>query len=284
MKLAIVPINVGVGSPRRITAMAHKAEECGLESVWTFEHVIVPQDYASTYPYHSSGKMGVTPETPFMDPLVTLAHVAAKTTTLRIGTGINILPQTNPLLLAKQAATLDVLSSGRLMRGLGVGWLREEFDAMGTPFARRGARFDDYLVGMKKVWSGEVVEHDGEFIKWSGFKSYPPPKQRPHMPIIVGGTSDRAFRRVALHADGWFAPNANAEALAGQLERLHRVAEQHDRDPATIEVTAMWTRVKEPDALQRYEELGVSRLVVPLLATGERDPMAGIEKLGTFAG
>ena len=171
MKLGIVPINVGVADPARITAIAQRAEALGIESVWTYEHVMVPADYGSKYPYHPSGKAPMAPETPFLDPLVTLAHVTASTTTLRVGTGINILPQANPLLMAKQVATLDVLSGGRLMLGLGVGWLEEEFAAMGTPFPRRGARFDDYLVAMKAVWSGETVEHDGEFLKWSGFKS-----------------------------------------------------------------------------------------------------------------
>ncbi len=279
MKLGVIPINVGLTDPAAILAIAQHAEASGIESVWTFEHAMVPADYESRYPYHPSGKAGMQPETPFLDPLVTLSHVAAATTTLRFGTGVNILPQANPLLMAKQVATLDVLSQGRLHLGVGVGWLQEEFAAMGTPFARRGARFDDYLVAMKRVWSGEMVEHDGEFLQWSGFKSYPLPVQRPHPPIIVGGTSDRAFRRVALHGDGWFAPNHGVEPLEEMLERLHRVAEANDRDPSSIEVTAMWAMVKEPEALPAYEALGVTRLVVPLFATGATDPMEAIDRV-----
>lgn len=280
MKLGIVPVNIGVLSPVKLVAVAQKAEECGLESVWTFEHVIVPTDYASKYPYHPSGKMGVTAETPFLDPLITLAHIAATTKTLRLGTGINILPQANPLLMAKQAATLDVLSGGRFELGLGIGWLREEFDAMGTPFARRGARFDDYLTAMKKVWTGDEVQHEGDFVQWSGFKSHPRPHQRPHMPIVIGGTSDRAFRRVIEHGDTWFAPNHNVAELTEQLTRLRAMSSDLGRDPDTIAITAMWSMVKERGAIAQYEALGVDRLVVPLTSTGEANPLVGIEKLG----
>ena len=279
MKLGIIPINVGITDPAVIIAIAQRAEALGIESAWTYEHAMVPTDYASKYPYHPSGKMPVTAETPFLDPLITLSHVAAATTKLRIGTGINILPQANPLLMAKQVATLDVLSEGRLLLGLGVGWLAEEFEAMGTPFARRGARFDDYVTAMRAVWSGDEVNHDGEFLQWSGFKSHPRPTQRPNPPIIIGGTSDRAYRRVAQHADGWIAPNYGPDQLAEQLTRLHQVAETHGRDPATIEITAMWTMSKEPDAKARYAELGVTRLLVPLVATGAANPMEGLDRI-----
>lgn len=281
MKLGIVPINVGQRSAADIRALATHAEAAGLESVWTFEHVVVPSDYASRYPYHSSGKMGVTPHTPFYDPLVTLSFVAAVTSRLRIGTGVNILPQANPLLLAKQAATLDALSGGRLHLGLGIGWLREEYDALGVPFARRGARFDDYVRAMKKVWSGKVVEHQSEFISWSGFQSYPLPLQRPHIPLVIGGTSDRAMRRVAESGDGWFSPNKDVAALAEQLSRLRRACEAANRDISEIEITAMWTLAKEPEALEEYAQLGVSRLVVPLRAAGARNPLDAIDQIAS---
>ena len=196
MKVGIIPINVGLQQGERIASLARKAEEVGLESAWTFEHVIVPVDYTSRYPYSPTGKMGATPETPFIDPLIAITYAAAATTTLRFGTGVNILPQANPLFLAKQVASIDAVSGGRMMLGVGIGWLREEFEALGTPFERRGARFDDYITAMKKVWTEGVVEHDGPFVKWSGFKSYPLPVQRPHPPLIIGGSSDRALQRV----------------------------------------------------------------------------------------
>ena len=143
MKFGLVPINVGgPNAAANMVPLAQYAESAGIESVWTFEHAIVPMSYESRYPYDKSGKMPVKPETWFIDPLIALSHVAAATKTLRLGTGVNILPQTNPLLLAKQAASIDVLSGGRLTLGLGIGWLEEEFVAMGTPFERRGATVD----------------------------------------------------------------------------------------------------------------------------------------------
>ena len=164
MKFGLIPVNIGVQSPEQIVELAQLAESLRFESVWTFEHVIVPLDYASKYPYNPTGKMGAAPETNFVDPLIALSVVAQATSTIRLGTGVNILSQVNPLYMAKQAASLDFISGGRFMLGVGIGWLKEEFDALGVSFERRGARFDDYLVAMKKIWSGEVVEHDSDFL------------------------------------------------------------------------------------------------------------------------
>jgi probable F420-dependent oxidoreductase len=281
MKVGIVPFNVGVRDPARIVPLVQKAEAVGLESAWTFEHVIVPVDYASKYPYSPEGKMGATPETPFVDPLIAIAFAAGHTKTLRFGTGVNILPQANPLFLAKQVASLDAVSGGRFMLGVGTGWLREEYEALGTPFEHRGARFDDAIVAMKKVWTGEVVEHQSKYIHWSGFKSHPTPAQKPHPPVIIGGTTAPAFRRVVRHGDGWFAPNAGAENLAKLIPLLRSAAEQHDRAMETIEITAMWAYALEGlDAIARYEDLGVRRLVIPVPLLGDRNPLVGLDKLG----
>ena len=199
MKFGLIPINIGVESVQQLVGAAQLAENCGYESVWTFEHVIVPVDYESKYPYDASGKMGAAPESPFVDPLLALTAVAASTKTLRLGTGVNILSQVNPLYMAKQAASLDFISNGRFMLGVGIGWLREEFEALGVPFERRGARFDDYVVAMKKVWSGEVVEHQSDFISWSGFKSYPLPVQKPHLPVVMGGAAGKIYELSLIH-------------------------------------------------------------------------------------
>ena len=281
MKIGLIAVNVGgEDAAENMVALARKAEQVGLESLWTFEHVVVPLDYQSRYPYHASGKFPAAPETSFIDPLIALSHVAAVSKSLRLGTGINIVPQTNPLLLAKQAASLDYLSGGRLMLGVGAGWLAEEFAAMGTPFEGRGARFDDYLTAMKKVWSGEVVEHESEFLSWSGFKSYPLPVQKPNIPLIIGGTSDAALKRVAAHGDGWITVG-KPEELAGPHERLQNFAAEAGREMASIETTATWIYVKEgADSRKQYEDLGVSRLLIPWLALGDADPLAGLDRLG----
>lgn len=280
MKIGVVPINVGIFEPGKIVAIARRAEEAGVESVWTFEHVIVPESYDSRYPYSSTGKMPAGPETPFVDPFIALAHAAAVTTKLRLGTGINILPQTSPIYFGKQAASIDFLSGGRLLLGLGAGWLEEEFDALGVPFERRGARFDDYLVALKKLWSGETVEHRSEFLSWSGFKSYPLPVQKPHPPLIIGGTSAPAVRRVVKHGDGWYVPNRSLDDLKKHLEALGQACKEAGRDPRSIEITATWNNPQDGlDAIARYRDLGVSRLIVPTFLLGEADAVLAIDKL-----
>ncbi len=275
MKIGLFGINMGhADASVALPPLIAKLETSGFESVWTGEHVIIPGDYASRYPYNSSGKLGIPLDTPFADPLITLSFIAAHTTKLRLGTGINILPQSNPMLLAKQVASLDQLSGGRLLLGLGVGWLAEEFKAMGAPFAGRGKRFDDYLAAMKKVWSGEVVEHQSDHLDWRGFKSYPLPSQRPHPPIIIGGHSPAALRRTVAMGDGWFGFTNDAAELADTLARLRAAAEAAGRDPDSIEITALWRGFSDGmEGLETYRDLGVARLLVPIygLSAGNLD-------------
>lgn len=278
MKVALVPINIGMQSLEQLVGLAQLAESLGFESVWTFEHVMVPLQYESRYPYSKDGKMGGGADSPFLDPLIALTAVASHTKTLRLGTGVNILSQANPLLLAKQAATLDLLSGGRFMLGVGIGWLKEEFDAMGVPFERRGARFDDYVVAMRKVWSGEVVEHHSDFINWSGFLSHPLPAQKGGVPIVIGGSRGKAFERIARHGDGWFAPTNDAASLAPMLQDLKAACAAHGRDYDTVEITSMWDTKGGMDAIKAFEDIGVSRVIVPLFLLG-RDPVAGLNTL-----
>ena len=278
MKIGMIPVNLGVSTAEEVVGLARLAEDAGFESVWTFEHVVVPLEYESKYPYDASGKMGAAPETPFVDPLIALTAVAAGTKTIRLGTGVNILPQANPLFLAKQAASLDALSGGRLLLGLGIGWLREEFDAMGVPFERRGARFDDYVAAMRKVWSGEVVEHDSDFINWSGFKSYPVPVQDP-LPVIIGGSKGKIYERIARHGNGWYVPGTNVNEIAGLLAPLKDACADVGRDPAEIEITCMWTGQGGTDAVRAFEDIGAHRLVVPLFALAG-DPASALPRFG----
>lgn len=267
MKIGIIGFNIGTDNGAQAIEIAQQAEACGVESIWTFEHVMIPLEYESKYPYTKDGRMGVHPETNMIDPLIGLAAVAAATSTIRLATGVNILPQVNPLLLAKQAASLDFISSGRLMLGLGIGWLEEEFDAMGVPFAARGRRNDDYLQAMRKVWSGDVVEHESEFLSWHGFKSYPTPVQDP-LPIVIGGSKGKAFERIARFAQGWYAPTAGLQQLQEEMNTLALVCAEHGRDAAEIEVSTMWVPQMDPDKVQAAADIGVSRLIVPLAALG----------------
>ena len=277
MKLGIIPINIGVQSLDEVVQLAQLAESLGYESVWTFEHVIVPVDYESKYPYDASGKMGATPETNFIDPLIALAAVAASTKTIRLGTGVNILSQANPLYMAKQAASLVFVSSGRFMLGIGIGWLKEEFDALGVPFARRGARFDDYVEAMRKVWSGEVVEHESDFISWHGFKSYPLPVQNP-LPLVMGGVKGKIFERIAKHGNGWYAPAGDPAEIKGHLENLRKACDAIGRDMSEIEITCMWPGTGGKEFLDQLEEVGVHRAVVILMAGPDL-----VEKLTSIA-
>jgi len=278
MKVGLIPVNIGIANAEQMVRMSQVAESVGVESVWTFEHVIVPVDYKSKYPYSPNGKMGAAPETNFIDPLIALAVVAAQTKTIRLGTGVNILSQTNPLLMAKQVASLDLVSNGRFMLGVGIGWLQEEFVAMGIPFERRGARFDDYVVAMKKVWSGDVVEHDSEFLNWHGFKSYPLPVQRPHVPVIIGGAKGKIYERIATVGDGWFAPAGDPAELSKSLDALKTVCKRLGRNYSEIEITAMWQPQTGLDTIHKLRDIGVARVVTFAMAAG--DPTDAIKRLG----
>ena len=280
MKIGLIPANIGAPSGEMMIGMAKLAEQIGFESIWTFEHVIVPIDYQSKYPYSADGKMGVEPDANFVDPLIALTAIAAQTSTIRLGTGVNILSQASPIYVAKQAASLDFVSNGRFELGVGIGWLREEFQACGTPFERRGARFDDYIQAMRKVWSGDVVEHKSEFLDWTGFKSKPTPVQDP-FPVVIGGTKGKAFERTAKYGNGWFAPTASPDQLAPYLAELDAACSEEGRDRSEIEITAMW--FPNPDDLsdvERYAEMGVGRLVVPLPAIVKGNPIESLQAFG----
>ena len=277
MKVGLIPVNIGVPNVEAMVQVAQTAEAAGFESVWTFEHVIVPVDYKSKYPYNDTGKMGAAPETNFVDPLIALTAIAATTKKVRLATGVNILSQTNPLLLAKQAASLDFVSKGRFILGVGIGWLQEEFVAMGVPFERRGARFDDYVVAMKKVWSGEVVEHHSEFLDWHGFKSYPVPVKK-HVPVVIGGDKGKIYERIATVGDGWYVPGGDPAVIAKQLADLKAVCKKVGRDFDEIEITTMWQPQTGVDAIKKLADIGVAR--VTTFAIGEANPLDAIKRLG----
>jgi probable F420-dependent oxidoreductase len=277
MKIGLIPVNVGVRDMEQMAGLAKKAESVGFESLWTFEHVVIPDDYDSKYPYSNDGKMPVTSTTNFVDPLISIAALASETTTIRFATGVNILSQSNPLLLAKQAASLDFVSGGRFMLGLGIGWLREEFDAMGVPFDRRGARFDDAVEAMRKVWSGDVVEHQSDFLSWSGFRSHPLPG---NLPVVIGGTKGKVFVRTARLGDGYFAPNQGVDQMKALIEELDRACSEVGRKRDEIEITGVWMGPAEgEDAIARYRDLGVSRLVAMIPALG-KNPIEDLDPVG----
>ena len=264
MKFGVIPINIDVSGIDDIIGIARHAQSAGCESVWTAEHVMIPTKLDTEYPYSKTGEMPLGGDMNFFDPLIALSAVAAATTTLKLGTGINILPQTNPLLFAKQSASLDALSGGRLLLGLGLGWMREEFRAMGTPFEKRGARFDDYLQAIRKVWSGEEVNHQSEFLDWRNFRSFPLPSRKDDLPVFIGGHAGNAFRRAALYGHGWYPAIYSAEELAPNIEKLRQACAEVGRNFDELEITSVWANTGGLDELKRLRDLGVSRVTVPL--------------------
>ena len=262
-------------------ACARAMEAAGFDSLWTVEHVFVPVDYESTYPYARSGKMPGGEEVAIPDPLVWLAYVAAGTERLLLGTGILILPQRNPAIVAKEAATLDRLSGGRLRLGIGVGWLEEEFDALGVEFRGRGDRTDAYVAAMRALWSGAEVDLDDGYHRWSRVVSKPTPTDGA-VPIVVGGHSEVAARRAGRLGDGFFPGKGDHDRLAHLIGIMRRTAEEHGRDPDAIEVTAGSRSLGDADPRAAAEELagiGVHRLIVPPMAF---DAASADEAYGAF--
>jgi probable F420-dependent oxidoreductase len=262
--------------------ICRRAEAAGFESLWGGEHVILPSKIESSYPYTADGKIPALPDTPIPDPLIWLAFAAAAAPSMRLGTCILIVPQRNPLILAKELATLDQLSGGKVELGLGVGWLEEEFDALGVPWARRGARNDEYIEAMRTLWSGPEVEFHGEFVDFPRVTCSPRPVQ-PTIPILVGGDSDVAIRRAARLADGYFPGEGDADRLASLITRVRQAAEDAGRDPGEIEINAMFSNfMGDPAAgVEQFAALGVGRIMVPaFFFAGD----GGLDRMDEFAG
>lgn len=244
--------------------ICQRAEAAGFESVWGGEHVVIPDSIASKYPYTADGKIPAEPDTPIPDPLIWLAFAAAAAPTLRLGTCILIVPQRNPLVLAKELATLDQLSGGRVELGLGVGWLQEEFDALGVPWPRRGARNDEYIAAMRTLWAGPHAEFHGEFVDFAPSTCSPRPVNG-SIPILVGGDTDAAISRAVRIADGYFPGEGDVERLGALLQRVHKAAEKAGRDPASIEINTMFgVQMADPAAgVEQMAALGVGRIMIP---------------------
>lgn len=273
MQWGLIGVNVGVfAQPEQAVSLATAAETAGFDSLWTFEHVVVPLQYRSRYPYSPSGTAPGLEKASMSDPLVWLAYVAAGTTTIGLGTGVLILPLRNPVVLAKEVASLDALSGGRVRLGVGVGWLEEEYQAVGVPFTRRGARVDDSVAAMRALWSSDDASHDSEFTSFSNVRARPRPAGGT-VHVAIGGHSETAARRAGRLGDGWFAaidaasiaalglPGA-LERFVGLIELMRRTAEDHARDPDAIEVSLLTGMVPPADAVERLEDYGVHRMVL----------------------
>jgi probable F420-dependent oxidoreductase len=204
MRLGLHALGIGVGGRREvIDAVAVAAEAAGFSTLWAGEHVVMVDHSESRYPYAPDGRIGVPADADWLDPMIALSFAAAATRTIRLATGVLLLPEHNPVMLAKQAASLDCLSGGRLALGIGVGWSREEFVALGIPFERRGMRTDEYLTVMRTLWRDDPAAYAGEFVSFADIRVNPKPVRDGRIPIIVGGNSEAALRRVVEKPDGW---------------------------------------------------------------------------------
>jgi probable F420-dependent oxidoreductase len=279
MKLGLFGINFGAcANPAVATRVAQAAEAAGFESVWTGEHVVLPDPQVPPSP--------VPPETPFLDPAVALAFVAGQTTRIRLGTGIIILPQRNPLVLAKELASVDVLSDGRLIFGLGIGYLKPEFDALGVSFAHKGARSIEYLEAMLAVWTQAKPAYSGRFVSFNGIQALPRPVQQPHPPIVIGGGTPEAFARAIRYGNGWYGFARDLDGTAEAVKGLQEAARRHERPIALgpLEISVTPRGKLDAEAVARFAALGVQRLIPAPMGANESELLRLIEKVAPLAG
>jgi probable F420-dependent oxidoreductase len=255
VKLGLFSINMGASSePEQLVTTARAAEAAGFDSVWAGEHVVLPDPQVPPSP--------MAPQDPALDPLLALAWAAAHTSTLRIATGIVIIPQRNPVVLAKQLASLDRLSNGRVMLGVGVGYLEPEFRAIGADYENRGAVTDEYLDAMHHLWYDEHPEYHGRFADFAGVDAHPRPVQMP-IPIVIGGHTARAYLRAVARGHGWYGFAMTPEGAAASLAGL-RAAAAHIERPAELgelEITVTPRGRLTAETAAAFAELGVHRLV-----------------------
>lgn len=279
MKLGLMFANSGpFANPQLMAHLAQVAERFGFESIWTVEHVVIPQNYQSPYPYSPSGKIPGSEDVPIPDPLLPLAYAAAITKTLRLGTGVMILPQRHPLYVAKEVATLDVLSNGRVILGIGSGWLKEEFDSLGLDFHQRGARTDEAIKSLRALWSPEAASSfHGKHFSFGPVKCFPKPVQKDGVPIVIGGHSPAAAKRAGRYGNGFFPAIAEPDKLKELFAMMSAEAKKAGRDPKQIELSCMG-RAKV-DALKTLQDIGVERVVVPPPAYDPEGITRGLEKI-----
>ncbi len=247
--------------PNEWLRIVKRADELGYHAVWLSDHLITPMEYRSRYPYHESGRASYSPDTPLMDPWVAISHLAAVTTRIKLGTGVYILPLRNPFVTARAVATAHYLSGGRVLFGVGSGWMAEEFEAVGEDFSNRGRRMDEILDILTLLWSGKSVDHRGKFWRFQPVRFSPAPTSG--IPIIMGGESERALGRAAYRGDGWY----GLSGLERSLEIVRRLARLRDEAGRGDLPFQIWIRcLDEPtvDNVRRHQDAGITRLAISL--------------------
>ena len=261
-----------------VASIASKAEELGFESLWCAEHPIVPVHSESRFP---GSEDGVIPESysHFVDPFVALARASGVTKDLLLGTGITLVPERNPLLLAKEISTLDLFSGGRFLFGIGTGWLREETEIMGGDFDHRWTQAEEAVAVMKKLWTQEAASHEGRYYNFPPVKSYPKPLQKPHPPVLLGGMAPNVLRRIVRYADGWLPNRISPEDLQEKRAELDRRAEAAGRDPASLTIS-VHGQPDDRELVQTYLDSGAHRVIIRTQPTkSESELMSQLEDI-----
>jgi len=260
-----------------VAVLAKRIEQLGFDSLWMPEHVFVPVKTESPWP---GSRDGVIPRVyaDIVDPFVALARASAVTSRIKLATGICLVPERNPLLLAKEVATLDMYSGGRFLFGIGAGWLREETEIMGGDFPRRWTQTKESILAMKELWTKNESEHHGEFYDFPALYSFPRPAQRPHPPVLLGGMAKNVFKRVVEWGDGWMPNRVEPEDVAKGRATLDELADAAGRDPSSLEIT-VYGKPPDPDLLKRFEEAGANRVAIRLETLPESEALEALNKI-----
>ena len=269
-----------IATPEFLEVYARTAEAAGFSSIWLGEHVVFFDEYESRYPYSDDGRVGLPPESGLLDQFATLSFLAGVTERIRLGTAICLVPQRNPVYTAKEVSTLDWLSDGRVDFGVGIGWLREEFEALDVPFEHRAARTRDYLAVMRTLWRDEVSQYDGTHYSLPACRMFPKPVQDGGPPVYFGGETDPALRRVAEIGDGWHGFNHLPESAAAAVQRLEPMLAAVDRSLDAIDITVCpYMQPADPSMLGAYRDAGVDQLVLTgfaVDAAGAKDTISAL--------
>ena len=262
--------------PEAITAFAQRAEELGFHSLWMTDHIALPTEVATRYPYREDGKFFWAPETPYLDTILVLTWASAATERIELGTSVLIASWHHPVNTAKAFATLDVLNGGRTVVGIGTGWMKEQFDILGAPFETRGARTTEYIKLLKHLWTEDTIDFHGEHFDFSGFKFYPKPVRKPSIPIWSGGKSTGVLKRVAAAADGWHPLYISPEELERKLKELEGYLADEGRtlDEITLSARPVTQAKLDQDTVDHYAGLGVELLIAD--TSFEHETLAGV--------
>ncbi len=261
MQFGLHALGIGTGArPEIIRTVSVAAEACGFATVWAGEHVVMVDEPGSRYPYSGDGRIAVPPDADWLDPFLALTFAAAVTSRIGLATGVLLLPEHNPVIAAKQAATLDVLSGGRLTLGVGIGWSAEEFAALGIPFGRRAQRAAEYVAAMRELWATDLSSFSGDFARFDAVRVYPKPVRR-RIPVVIGGNSDAALNRVAECGDGWYGFNLSPDEAEERVGVLSWLCREKGRSAAELSVAVAVTGCT-PDALPRLAAAGVTEVVL----------------------